>query len=297
MTTFTFPVDPHLNDTYTVGTRTYRWTGYAWAIVTGTITTGNTSVSGNAITTGNTTITGNALTTGNTTITGNALTTGNTTITDTGLTTGNTTITGNAITTGNTSITDTGLTTGNTTITGNAITTGNTTITNTGLTTGNTTITGNAITTGNTTITGNGLTVGNTTITSISVATETVTTTTLTVGNATIGNLHITGSVTGVNFGMVSQGSDPSNWDTNVTLGLYYVNRVSWSGTVGTPSDAYGVGLLMVLPSNDAIVQRYQPSETDASAAEYFRSKIGAGAWTSWYRTSITSGNLDGGSF
>ena len=75
MATFTFPLNPQVGNTYTVGSRTYRWTGYAWSIVTGTITTGNTAVTGNSISTGNTTITDTGLTTGNTRITGNSIST------------------------------------------------------------------------------------------------------------------------------------------------------------------------------------------------------------------------------
>ena len=36
---FTFPASPATNDTYTVGSRTYTWTGSVWEMTSGKITT------------------------------------------------------------------------------------------------------------------------------------------------------------------------------------------------------------------------------------------------------------------
>jgi glutamine cyclotransferase len=36
---FTFPSSPATNDTYTVGSRTYTWTGFVWEMTGGLITT------------------------------------------------------------------------------------------------------------------------------------------------------------------------------------------------------------------------------------------------------------------
>lgn len=96
--------------------------------------------------------------------------------------------------------------------------------------------------------------------------------------------------------GFIGQGSDPSNWDTNTRLGIYDVDRQSWSGTVGTPTDAYSIGLLVVFVSGSHIVQRYQPSNEISANVEYIRTKIGAGSWSSWSQAS-DGGSLDGGTF
>ena len=98
--------------------------------------------------------------------------------------------------------------------------------------------------------------------------------------------------------GFVGQGNDPSNWNTNMTLGLYYVNRTSWSGTVGSPTDAYGVGLLQVLISGEMVVQKYQPNDTSSLVgSEFVRTKVIPDSWTNWSRTIGDTGSLDGGTF
>lgn len=98
--------------------------------------------------------------------------------------------------------------------------------------------------------------------------------------------------------GFADQGTDPSNWDQNSKLGLYYVNRQSWSGTVGTPTETDTVGLLAVFVSGGAIVQKYQPGNVGSSyGSEYIRSRIGNASWTAWTRTVADGGFLDGGSY
>jgi len=98
--------------------------------------------------------------------------------------------------------------------------------------------------------------------------------------------------------GFVNQGTDPSNWDTNYTFGLYYVNRNSWSATVGTPTEAYYEGLLSVLVAEGMIVQKYQPNDTSSLVgSEWVRVKSPSGNWTVWSRVIGDNGRLDGGSF
>lgn len=96
--------------------------------------------------------------------------------------------------------------------------------------------------------------------------------------------------------GFIGQGSDPGNWDTNFKLGLYAVNRDSWSGTTGTPTEALPVGLLAVFISETNIVQRYQPTNEFLTTVEYVRTKIGNGEWSAWSQA-VEGSNLDGGTF
>ncbi len=102
----------------------------------------------------------------------------------------------------------------------------------------------------------------------------------------------------GASQGFVHKGSDPGNWDTNTTFGLYNVNRVSWSGTIGTPTEANTVGLLSVLVSDNTVVQKYQPNDTTTLyGAEYVRIKALGGSWSSWSRVVADAGLVDGGTF
>ena len=119
-------------------------------------------------------------------------------------------------------------------------------------------------------------------------------------GNVSANYLIGNGSqITGISgLGLSSQGADPSNWNTNVTLGLYSVNRTSWSGTVGTPTDAYTVGLLQVLVGGQVIVQKYQPNDTSSEfGAEFVRTNVLPNGWTSWSRTIGETGLITGGTF
>lgn len=98
--------------------------------------------------------------------------------------------------------------------------------------------------------------------------------------------------------GFSSQGSDPSNWDQNNRLGLYFVNRQSWSGTVGTPTESSAIGLLTVFASGDITVQKYQPYNVGSTyGSEYIRIKLILGNWSEWNKTLDEGGSLDGGSF
>lgn len=102
----------------------------------------------------------------------------------------------------------------------------------------------------------------------------------------------------GANQGFVSKGADPGNWDTNTTFGLYNVNRVSWSGTVGTPTEANTVGMLLIYVSENTVVQKYQPNDTTSLyGAEYTRVLILGSSWTDWSRTVGETGLVDGGTF
>lgn len=99
---------------------------------------------------------------------------------------------------------------------------------------------------------------------------------------------------TGLDRGFVSKGDDPSNWDTNYVFGLYQVNRSSWSGTIGTPTEAGTTGVLMVYLSENMVVQKYQSTNI---AEEFVRTKFDTDPWSTWYRIVNDEGIVDGGSF
>lgn len=108
----------------------------------------------------------------------------------------------------------------------------------------------------------------------------------------------VKGLSSALSLGFVSQGTDPSNWDQNTTFGIYYVNRVSWSGTVGSPTDASPIGMLSVLVSEGMVVQKYQPNDTTSlMGSEWVRTKSPSGSWTPWARVINDVGLTDGGSF
>lgn len=101
-----------------------------------------------------------------------------------------------------------------------------------------------------------------------------------------------------VQSGFVNQGNDPSDWDQNFNLGLYYVNRPDWSATTGTPTDSYPEGMLSVLTAEGMIVQKYQPNDTlSLVGSEWYRIKSPTGSWTNWSRVVGDNGGVDGGNF
>jgi hypothetical protein len=114
-----------------------------------------------------------------------------------------------------------------------------------------------------------------------------------------IGTKGVTNAINNVvQQGFVNQGTDPSDWNQNLTFGLYYVNRPDWSATTGTPTDALSEGLLSVLAADGMIVQKYQPNDTTSLlGSEWFRTKSPTGSWTSWSRAIGDNGKLDGGNF
>jgi hypothetical protein len=132
-----------------------------------------------------------------------------------------------------------------------------------------------------------------TALTSITANTGTI------VGNLTVSNLTVTRNITVLGNFFSDRGTDPSNWDSNLSLGMYYVNRTSWSATTGTPVDASTFrGLLTILASEDMVVQKYQPNDTTSQyGSEWVRVKAPAGPWTSWSRVVGDTGVVEGGSY
>ena len=117
-------------------------------------------------------------------------------------------------------------------------------------------------------------------------------------GNLTVtGTASVTGNIsTGNNFvgngaaltsTMTDRGNDQNDWNTLIQMGVYTVNRVSWSGTTGTPLDSQVfVGLLEVKNSKDtSIEQIFFPGtvENDDVKIQWNRA-YWSGSWTAWIK-------------
>ena len=114
------------------------------------------------------------------------------------------------------------------------------------------------------------------------------------VANNFVGNGQ---ALTGV---LADRGGDSNNWNTLTEMGVYTVNRTSWSGTSGTPLDSQVfVGLLEVVNSTDtAITQVFYPGTTEPGdqKIQWDRSKWN-GTWTSWIKIINDFQIVTGGDF
>ena len=115
-------------------------------------------------------------------------------------------------------------------------------------------------------------------------------------GIGVLANLSVTGNVVAGNFvgngsaltsTMTDRGSDLNNWNTMTQMGVYTVNRVSWSGTVGTPLDSQVfVGLVEVMNStNTALSQIFYPGTVESGNVKIqWNRTYWAGSWSSWIK-------------
>jgi len=117
-------------------------------------------------------------------------------------------------------------------------------------------------------------------------------------GNVT-GNYFV-GNGTALTGVLADRGNDTNNWDTLTQMGVYLVNRESWSGTQGTPLDSQiFVGLLIVQTSqNQATTQVFYPGQVDAAdiKIQWDRS-YWSGSWTSWIKMTNDGQQISGGEF
>lgn len=108
------------------------------------------------------------------------------------------------------------------------------------------------------------------------------------------------GNGIGLTSTLVDRGSDSNNYDTITQMGVYTVNRTSWTGTVNTPLDSQiFVGLLEVKNSTDmAIEQIFYPGTIDNTniKMQYSRAYF-AGVWTPWVLMTNDGQTLSGGEF
>jgi hypothetical protein len=120
------------------------------------------------------------------------------------------------------------------------------------------------------------------------------------IGGAGItGNLYVGGNISAINI-FQDRGADVNNWDSLTVMGVYLINRTSWTGTTNTPINSqYFTGQLEVLNTgNISIAQYYRPYNSTSSGDVYWtRSKYSSGSWSNWVEVINGSEVMDGGSF
>lgn len=337
MSTLNFPVNPTLNQVYSFENKTWIWNGQGWRLnpsgAINNIPIGNTGPSTGAFTTlsaiGNITgnyiigngsqLTGLAETYGNANVAANLAAFGSNPISTTGnITAGyfigdgsqlsNLTIAaGSIIENGNSNVQV--YANSNVAISSNGVS-NVVVVTSQDVTiTGNLTVTGNATLSGN--ILGDRIQNGNT-----SFDIQTVN------GNANISvngvsnvavftpaGVDVIGNITANSFqgngtaliGVLSdRGSDTNNWDTLTQMGVYLVNRLSWSGTTGTPLDSQVfVGLLEVQTSQvQTTTQIFYPGQVDATDIKIqWNRALWGSTWTPWVKMTNDGQLISGGEF
>ena len=134
-------------------------------------------------------------------------------------------------------------------------------------------------------------------------------------GNITTGNLsslgtvsaagNITGNVfvgsgAGLTDVVADRGAAPNNWNTMTQMGVYTVNRVSWSGTVGTPLDSQVfVGLVEVKNSTGAaLTQIFYPGTVESGNVKIqWNRTYWSGSWSGWIKIINDDQTVLGGSY
>lgn len=125
---------------------------------------------------------------------------------------------------------------------------------------------------------------------------------------AVTGNITATQKISAVEFigsgaqltsTLTDRGNDTNDWNTLTQMGVYKVNRVSWSGTQGTPLDsAVYVGILQVLTANDATTQIFLPGTVEASDQKIqWNRSYWNGSWTVWIKIVNNGQVVDAGTF
>lgn len=120
----------------------------------------------------------------------------------------------------------------------------------------------------------------------------------LTVSGNIVGNLFV-GDGRALTRVMAQRGADPDNWNTLTEMGVYKVNRTSWSGTTGTPLDSTVFkGLLQVSSETDGVTQIFFPGTVTVTNVklQWARNYLD-GVWTSWYKLVNDDQTLEGGTF
>ena len=188
----------------------------------------------------------------------------------------------------NTATTSSTTTFGNVNVTGNLSVAGTVTFTNT------------VVETSTETVLGVEIVGGNLVANSGTASTSTTTGALVVIGGAGIsGNLNVGGNISATNIFM-DRGADVNDWNTLTTMGVYLINRSSWSGTTNTPLNSlYFTGQLEVTNTGSvSITQNYRPYNSTVSGDLYWtRSKYSTNAWSSWVEIINGSETMDGGSF
>jgi hypothetical protein len=98
---------------------------------------------------------------------------------------------------------------------------------------------------------------------------------------------------------MADRGTEPSsNWNDITNMGVYTVNRTSWTGTQNTPVDRQVfVGMLEVKNSTGlAITQTFWPGTVNSADVKLMWARnYWDGTWTAWQKMINGSQVIDGG--
>jgi len=98
---------------------------------------------------------------------------------------------------------------------------------------------------------------------------------------------------------MADRGVDSNNWDNLTQMGIYLVNRTSWSGTVGTPLDSQiFIGVLEVVnATNTALAQIFYPATVSEDVKIQWNRSYWSGSWTAWILMTNSGQTIIGGDF
>jgi len=115
-------------------------------------------------------------------------------------------------------------------------------------------------------------------------------------------SIYISGSryigKTGFDNILTDRGGDTTNYNTLLTMGLYQVNRVSWSGVTGAPADSFvTVGVLEVKTAGNATVQQFYPGTVDSDVKIQYDRSYHNGSWTNWIKITNDGQQIEGGTY
>lgn len=127
-------------------------------------------------------------------------------------------------------------------------------------------------------------------------------------GNITVTNVTASGNVTaGLFLGngaalsnvMTDRGGDTTDWNSLTQMGVYKVNRDSWSGVTGAPTDSLVfVGVLTVMTTGDTTTQIFYPGTVNSSDVRIqWNRSLWNGTWTSWIKMTSNGQVIDAGGF
>lgn len=108
------------------------------------------------------------------------------------------------------------------------------------------------------------------------------------------------GNGAGLTNTLVDRGTDINDWNALTQMGVYTVNRSSWSGTNGTPLDSQVfIGLLEVKNSTGTTVeQSFYPGQVDLNDVKIqWTRNSWSGSWTPWVMMINGSQQINGGEF
>jgi len=122
-------------------------------------------------------------------------------------------------------------------------------------------------------------------------------------GFTAVGNIagtYVVGNGAALTSVMADRGMDQNNWDTLTQMGVYTVNRASWSGTQGTPLDSqvYNGILEVKNTTNTGIAQVFYPGTVNSANSQVqWNRSYWSGSWSPWYYVVNNNNVVDAGNF